>query len=57
MPEHKKDWWSRTRDLVSWKLASWSLMVGTRWHREMIAGAIALGMDTARKENGKVEHE
>jgi len=50
LPVRRTDWFSRTRDVVSWKLASWSLMLGTRWYREMISGAVALGLDTATKQ-------
>lgn len=47
MPVQRTDWFSRVRDRIGWFLASWMLMIATRWYREMISGAVALGVDVA----------
>lgn len=45
----------RTRDRIGWAIASAGLYIATPWYRQMISGAIKIGLRTAAEvaEKGK----
>lgn len=49
MPVPDESWFGKLRDSIAWRIMAIGLLLGTRWYREFIAGAIALGMDTAQE--------